>query len=108
MKKTLVLSLIFTGFLVFGFLVYEATKRYGFFAPSSPNYYKANPQKSDNYYKAQYYKTVPKYYKANPKNADNYINANENPPKNYYKAPTKTKPQSREGKTMEAVKSGFK
>ncbi len=108
MKKIIVLGLIFLGLVLGGFLIGYINKRYGFFSPSSVNYYKANPKKAGNYYKAQYYKTVPNYYKANPKHADNYVNANENPPPNYYKAPSKKKSTTKEGRTMEAIQSGFK
>ncbi len=108
MKKFLIISLIILVLILSGIGINYINKKYGFFSPSSVNYYKANPQKSGNYYKAKYYKTVPNYYKANPKNAENYIKASENPPENYYKAPSKKKPTTKEGKTMEAIKSGFK
>ena len=108
MKKIITLSLVLIVLTLGTAGVYYINKKYGFFSPSSVNYYKANPHKADNYYKAKYYKTVPNYYKANPKNADNYINANENPPSNYYKAPSKKKPTTKEGRTMEAIRSGFK
>jgi hypothetical protein len=108
MKKFLILFTFLIGFGLLGIFIYKINKNYGFFSRESVNYYEANPQKSGNYYKANYYKTVPNYYKANSENADNYVNPSKNPPENYYKAPSAKKPTTREGKTMEAIQSGFK